>query len=235
MARAWMPSGVDTSLLGLGQLVPTLVAGPTINVTAGACWLDGHYAELATPASVPATANGLLVVRFTPADNHAELLYRDAAVTCTQTLATWELPIAQMAAGALKDIRWFANNSGELATVTNAATIALAAANTQASPADIADLPAVYCDGAPLEVTIAVLTMGFLTPTSGSVYEAGDLWIDNAGSGTVIRTYAPGGSSGYGRARVTPTAGVHRFRLRGWLQTATQGAITGATLRLQRV
>jgi len=112
MARLWIPSGVDASPLGLGAptgLAPTLAAGPVINVAIGAAWLDGHYAELATPASIPATANGLLVVRFTPADNHAELLYRDAATLPTQTLATWELPIAQMTAGALTDKRVFAD------------------------------------------------------------------------------------------------------------------------------
>jgi hypothetical protein len=109
MARMWVPSGVDGSALGVGggagALAPTLVAGPTINVAIGSCWVDGHYAELLAPASVPATANGLLVVRFTPADNHAELLYRDAAVTPTQTLATWELVIASMAAGVMTDQR----------------------------------------------------------------------------------------------------------------------------------
>src|SRR4029077_6726774 len=115
MARLWVPSGVDDSPLGIGgtnPLAPTLVAGPTINVTIGSCWLDGHFAELATPASVPATANGLLVVRFTPADNHAELLYRDTATVPTQTLATWELPIAQMTAGALTDLRRFSRYGG---------------------------------------------------------------------------------------------------------------------------
>ncbi len=116
MARLWVPSGIDDTPLGVagggGALAPTLVAGPTINVAAGGCWMDGHYAEIVTPSSVPATANGLLVVRFTPADNHAELLYRDAATQPTQTLATWELPIAQMAAGALTDRRVAASLGG---------------------------------------------------------------------------------------------------------------------------
>lgn len=112
MARGWMPSGVDDAAGGFGSLAATLVAGPTINVAAGACWLDGHYAELVTPTSVPATANGLLVVRFTPADNHAELLWRDAAVAPTQTLATWELVLAQMTAGVIGDRRQFARYGG---------------------------------------------------------------------------------------------------------------------------
>jgi len=75
MARLWAGNGIAENQGG--ELAPTLAAGPTINVAIGAAWLDGHYAELAAPASVPASANGLLVVRFTPADNHAELVYRD--------------------------------------------------------------------------------------------------------------------------------------------------------------
>ena len=51
MARLWAPSGVATGL------VPTLGSG-VINVTAGAAWVDGHYAELTSPASESSTANG---------------------------------------------------------------------------------------------------------------------------------------------------------------------------------
>ena len=48
------------------------VGAGVIDVTAGAAWLDGHYAELTSPAAESSTANGLLVVRFTPADNEFE-------------------------------------------------------------------------------------------------------------------------------------------------------------------
>jgi len=237
MARGWQPSGVDPSLLGLaGQLAPTLVAGPTINVTAGACWLDGHYAELATPASVPATANGLLVVRFTPADNHAELLYRDAATTCTQTLATWELPIAQMIAGALRDIRWFANTSGELAWAQNTGTVTFTSAHTAASPATVIDMPSVYFDGATYEAEATVLAMGYVSPTTGSPFQSADVWIDGATGGTLLRSYQPSGGCGWGRLRITPTPGCHQLRLRGYLASAaTGGAFTLSTLRIMRL
>jgi len=102
MARLWVPSGVVPT-----GLVPALIAGPAITVTVGAAWIDGHYAELVTPATVPVTANGLLVVRFTPADNRAELLWRDGATVPTQTDPTWELPIAKMTAGAITDLRMY--------------------------------------------------------------------------------------------------------------------------------
>ena len=125
MARLWAPSGVTSGL------APTLAAGPTINVAIGAAWLDGHFAELPAPAVVPASANGLLVLRFTAADNRCELLYRDGITVPTQTDPTWELPIAQMAAGALQDRRatssaWenavfqVASNAGALITATGA-------------------------------------------------------------------------------------------------------------------
>lgn len=227
MARGWVPSGVDASLLGSGQLTPTLAAGPTINVTIGAAWLDGHYAELTTPASIPATANGLLVVRFTPADNHAELLYRDAAVTCTQTLATWELPIARMLAGALQDLRWFANPSGELAYAQQAGQVLMTSAHTAASPIDVINIPAVYFDGGMCEFTVRT-GMGFITPASGSALAQIALWIDGAQVGApppLFNCYQPGGAHLMGRNRYAPPAGVHQVRARGNL---TGGATGGA-------
>jgi len=226
MARIWVPSGVDNSLLGLaGQLVPTLAAGPTINVTAGACWLDGHYAELATPASIPATANGLLVVRFTPADNHAELLYRDAATTCTQTLATWELPIARMLAGAMQDLRWLANTSGEIAFASQAGQVLLTTAHTPAAPADIVNIPAVYFDGGTYEFA-GRTGIGFIAPASGSALVQFTVWIDGAQQGIgepMIQCYQPGGAHLLGRIRYAPPAGVHQVRMRGNLGGGATG------------
>jgi len=118
MGRLWVPSGVDASPLGIGAgagaLAPTLVAGPAVQVAAGSCWVDGHYAELTstTTLPVPASANGIVVVRFTPADNHAQVVYRDGVSVPTQTLPTWELPIAQLTAGVLSDLRRFTQYGG---------------------------------------------------------------------------------------------------------------------------
>jgi hypothetical protein len=116
MARLWVPSGVASA----ADLVPTLAAGPTINVAVGAAWLDGHFAELTTPASIPASANGLLVLRFTPADNRCELLYRDGATTPTQTDPTWEMPVALMNAGSMYDRRAVLSLATELASLASA-------------------------------------------------------------------------------------------------------------------
>ena len=113
MAKLWAPSGTVTGL------APTLGSG-VINVTAGSAWMDGHYAELTSPASETNSANGLLVVRFTPADNTFELVYRDGATTPTQTDAVWELPIAQMTAGALIDLRDFTTAGGVLGYIGQA-------------------------------------------------------------------------------------------------------------------
>ena len=41
------------------------------------------------------TSNGLVVIRWTPAANTFELLYRDGATTPTQTDPTWELPLRE--------------------------------------------------------------------------------------------------------------------------------------------
>lgn len=124
MARIWANTGIRQG----GDLAPTLVAGPTINVAAGQCWVDGHFCELATAASVPASATGLLVVRFTPADNHAELLYRDGVSVPTQTDATFEMPVALMNGGSLFDRRVLAVG-GETGVFASAVTTVITALN----------------------------------------------------------------------------------------------------------
>lgn len=115
MARLWVGTGVE---LKGGMLKPTLGAG-SIGVADGNCWLDGHYAELAAGTSIPVTSNGLLVIRFTPADNHAELLYRDSVTDPTQTDASYELPLARMTGGVMVDLRVY---STAVAVAPNAAT-----------------------------------------------------------------------------------------------------------------
>ena len=47
------------------------------------------------------------MIRWTPAANTFELLYRNGATTPTQTDPTWELPIAQMSGGSMTDLREF--------------------------------------------------------------------------------------------------------------------------------
>src|SRR5215510_10942152 len=102
MARLWTNTGVEN----LATLTPTLAAGPVVNVTAGRCWVDGHLCELTAPAAVPVTAGpGILVVRFTPADNHAELVYRDGVSVPTQTDATFEMPLILMSGGSMFERR----------------------------------------------------------------------------------------------------------------------------------
>ena len=130
MARVWATSGValaSADPVTTSQLAPLLLAGPAIRVQAGAAWVDGHYAELATVQTVAATANGLLVLRFTSADNRCELLYRDAVSTPTQTVATWELPLARMAAGVMTDLRVYTNGAPTMPPDTNTTDVATTA------------------------------------------------------------------------------------------------------------
>lgn len=99
MARWWTPSGV------VGNLAPTL-AFPNLTIQPGAAWVDGHYTELASAQVLNVTANGLAVIRFDPAANSAELLWRDGATTPTQNPeGTWELPIAKTVGSVLTDLR----------------------------------------------------------------------------------------------------------------------------------
>ena len=103
MGRVWAPSGVVAGQGG--ELAPSL-AYPNLTVQAGAVWIDGHYAELTGSQVLTVTANGLVVVRFDPAANTAELLYRDGATTPDQNpTGTCEQPIAGITGSALTDRR----------------------------------------------------------------------------------------------------------------------------------
>jgi hypothetical protein len=103
MARTWAPSGVVAGQGG--EMAPSL-AGTNLTVRSGACWVDGHYCELGGDQVLTVTANGLAVVRFDPAANSAELIYRDGATTPNQNpTGTWEQPIAKLAGSALSDQR----------------------------------------------------------------------------------------------------------------------------------
>lgn len=119
MARTWAPSGVVRS--AGGEMAPSL-AMPNLTVRSGACWVDGHYAELTGDQVLTATANGLAVVRFDPAANTAELLWRDGATTPTRSpTGTWELPIAKVVASALTDVRGLISSNSPGVTYINSA------------------------------------------------------------------------------------------------------------------
>jgi hypothetical protein len=103
MGRVWAGTGV---VIGqAGNMVPTL-AGTNLTVKAGACWVDGHYCELAADTVLTVTANGIAVVRFDPAANTAELLYRDGITTPAQSpTGTFEMVVGSIAGGVLTDAR----------------------------------------------------------------------------------------------------------------------------------
>lgn len=106
MGRLWAPSGAAK---GVGGDLQPAWSNPNLTVQAGAAWADGHYCELTAATSfggLNAGSAGLVVVRFDPTANTAELLYLDGATTPTQNpTGIWEVPIAQLAAGVMTDLR----------------------------------------------------------------------------------------------------------------------------------
>lgn len=110
MARHWTPSGVLAEVGG--ALKPTLTF-PNLSIQSGAVWIDGHYAELPGSQVLTATANGIAVVRFDPAANSAELLWRDGVSVPTQSpTGVWEEPIAETVGSVLKDVRGLVSAHG---------------------------------------------------------------------------------------------------------------------------
>ena len=106
MGRLWAPSGA-TGGVG-GELKPSYLY-PTLTVKNGAAWADGHYCELTADqgfGGMTALSVGLVVVRFDPTANTAELLYLDGATTPSQNPAgVWEVPIARLNTGVMTDLR----------------------------------------------------------------------------------------------------------------------------------
>ena len=104
MARLWASSGVVDGYLN--KLIPSH-AGGNVTVGTGAAWVDGHYCEQLSSQAVAVASSGLVVIRFTPADNRFQLLWLNGVSNPTQTTATWELPIARMTGGTMSDVREF--------------------------------------------------------------------------------------------------------------------------------
>lgn len=119
MARTWTPSAVVAGVGG--AFVPSLTY-PNLTIQAGAAWVDGHFCELLSSQVLTVTANGLAVVRFDPAANTAELLYRDAvSVPAQSPTGVWEMPVARISGSALTDVRPIVLADGGLNFATVAA------------------------------------------------------------------------------------------------------------------
>lgn len=164
MARAWTPSGV---LLNVGgALAPTLTF-PNLTVQAGAAWVDGHYCELPGPQVLTVTTTGLAVVRFDPAANLAELVYRSGATAPAQApTGVWELPIALITASALLDVRPLVGRTGGSVGYKD---VAARDKHVTWSPALVGDLS--YLVDRPEQLWQAVT--GGWVPVSGCVASAG--------------------------------------------------------------
>jgi hypothetical protein len=109
MARHFTATGV---LVGVGNGLAPSLAMPNLTVKDGAAWVDGAFCELLGTQVLTATANGIAVVRFDPAANTAELLWRDGVTVPAQSpTGTYELLIASTSASVLRDERLLAPNS----------------------------------------------------------------------------------------------------------------------------
>jgi hypothetical protein len=104
MARYWAPS---TVLAHYGTDLQPNLSFPTLTVYGGAAWVDGHLCELATSTTLTVTTDGIVTVRYTPATNVAELIYRDGAGLVPVQIPgdVWEIAIARIAGGVLYDLR----------------------------------------------------------------------------------------------------------------------------------
>ena len=109
MARYWVPTGVVAD--NAGGMAPSL-NGTSLTVRSGVAWVDGHFCELTSDQVLTVTANGIAVVRFDPAANTAELLYRDGITAPAQSpTGTFELLIAKITASVLTDARPLLRNN----------------------------------------------------------------------------------------------------------------------------
>jgi hypothetical protein len=107
MARLWAASGIA---VGVGAEMAVTLAFPNLTVRAGACWVDGHFCELTGDQVLTVTASGIVVVRFDPVANTAQLLYLDGVTNPNQSpIGTYELVLAQMSTSILTDRRIPAN------------------------------------------------------------------------------------------------------------------------------
>jgi hypothetical protein len=226
MARFWTPSGVLETIGG--AMAPTY-ASPNLTIQSGAAWVDGHYCELTSTQVLTATANGIAVVRFDPAANSAELLWRDGITTPTQNVGgTWEIVIAQNTGGVMADRRELVGPGAgaELALAQVISPVSVTATTAAAAPA-IITAPAVIANGTTrIKVeffcpavggnSIAAVTNSYLF--DGAV-QMGVLCRSNLAANMEVPHY--------GFVYLTPLAGSHTYSVRGVVSGGTSSYQAG--------
>jgi hypothetical protein len=214
MARYWAPTGVCAGT-GL-ELAPSLVY-PNLTVRNGAAWVDGHFCELLGDQVLAVTPNGLVVVRFDPAANTAQLLYLDGvSVPAQSPTGIYELPIAKITGSALTDLRSVLAASGRNPVVLtgNAQAVANATVVDVAWDTELADVDGWHPAGTGALLTVPAgkggqYTITYIGSWSASPGAGGSATLEIAGSRiadvpastgiflfanvlTVVRTLAPG-------------------------------------------
>jgi len=222
MGRIWAPSAVVAG--AGGELAPSL-SMPNLTVQSGAAWVDGHYTELASNQVLTATANGIAVVRFDPAANTAELLWRDGVSTPAQSpTGTWELLIAQTTGSVLSDKRMLHPGDiayGELTSVKSV---------TATSPTDIVvSVPATNFDGR--RVLLEFFAPAASTPSATGAQLACHLFDGGTDLGMISQLSNPAAglylAPLIGRRRLSPTPGVHSYSIRAAVYPGGSASIAG--------
>jgi microcystin-dependent protein len=108
MARQWSSPGVIPNYNN--QCRPSLV-GTALTIDTGGIWIDGFYGENQTSKTLSVVGgDGLVVARADPNGRQIVFSYNIGATQPVQTLTNiYEVSIARITAGAMVDIRQFAN------------------------------------------------------------------------------------------------------------------------------
>lgn len=229
MAKTWAPTG---TIPGVGGELAVSLVYPNLTVKSGAAWVDGHYCELLGDQVLAVTASGLVVIRFDPAANTAQLLYLDGVTTPTQNPSgTWEFVLALISASSLVRQAVSAAPGAEIlfSQMNNNVTItatSIATSQTLINPGNVS------YDGTP--VWVETYFPGITQPNLANAQMVVNLFDVNTDTGYMGAIYAPVATGMQipmiGRRRITPSPGLHNYNLRGWINPSGSAIVVGGNV-----
>jgi hypothetical protein len=108
MAQLWSADGVVAGYL---QSLNATIAGTTVTVNPGACFMHGYYGEIQTAQTITGVGSSGTILARADLVNENCSIYYNAAVTdygaggFQQDANAWEIPLWLVNAGALVDLR----------------------------------------------------------------------------------------------------------------------------------